>query len=345
MTLTTNATPTLQQQITGLTGATAAVYTALCSQQAVTATALALAAEVSPSATRKALVTLEQRGLAHRTPGGNDRTRKLPDLWYLTATADEVQHTPHGDTHQLEATADSADAPELTANTPTGPAEQNVDEAHEDALLAGDVEPGQASLVEPDSGVPEASDLAPDLAAAADDVNASEAEEEAPEATLTGDQTAVESSRPEENKPLDAPDPELGEGGRPDDSTPGSGRQPAVQETSGEPGDGPGEHTCVCATCGNHMSAPRRKRPAPVTASGPRLAPGQLHQMVREHLQASPEQDLTPTQISRTLGRSSGAIANALDTMVSRGEAIMTSAKPRRYQAAPVIAEVRLDGA
>jgi hypothetical protein len=92
------------------------------------------------------------------------------------------------------------------------------------------------------------------------------------------------------------------------------------------------------------MGARRRKRPAPVTASGPRLAPGELHRMVRGHLQASLERDWTPTQISRALGRSSGAIANALDTMVSRGEAIMTSAKPRRYQAALASGEGQPDG-
>src|SRR5690348_11348852 len=71
--------------VTGLTGTVAAVFTELCGQDGATAAALALAAEVSPSAARKALAALEQQGLARRTPGGNDRTRRLPDTWYATA--------------------------------------------------------------------------------------------------------------------------------------------------------------------------------------------------------------------------------------------------------------------
>jgi hypothetical protein len=58
-----------------------------------------------------------------------------------------------------------------------------------------------------------------------------------------------------------------------------------------------------------------------------------LHGLALEHLRAHPEQEWTATGIAKEIGRSSGAIANALVTMVNRGEAEMTCAAPRRYRA------------
>ncbi len=92
------------------------------------------------------------------------------------------------------------------------------------------------------------------------------------------------------------------------------------------------------------LRPPARKRATATPSGGSRLAPGQLHQMILEHLRAHPEQDWSPTKISQALGRSSGAISNALATMVTRGEAAMTCAQPRRYQAAPAATEAALSG-
>lgn len=44
--------------------------------------------------------------------------------------------------------------------------------------------------------------------------------------------------------------------------------------------------------------------------------------------------EFTPHAIGRVLGRSSGAVANALDRLTALGQAQLTSDKPRRYQAA-----------
>lgn len=113
-TRTTVPAPTTAQPVTALTGAAAAVYTELCGRQAVTAAALALAAEVSPSSARKALANLEQRGLARRTPGGNDRTRKLADLWYPTTASDSA---PADETAPETETVEMGEPCEATAGT------------------------------------------------------------------------------------------------------------------------------------------------------------------------------------------------------------------------------------
>ncbi|MDG4858226.1 helix-turn-helix domain-containing protein, partial [Streptomyces sp. T-3] len=68
--------------LTGLTGTPAAIYTQLAGlTEAATVAELALAAGVSRSGAGKALVTLEEHGLAVRTPGGHDGPRRTPDRW------------------------------------------------------------------------------------------------------------------------------------------------------------------------------------------------------------------------------------------------------------------------
>jgi DeoR/GlpR family transcriptional regulator of sugar metabolism len=63
------------------------------------------------------------------------------------------------------------------------------------------------------------------------------------------------------------------------------------------------------------------------------LHPGQLRDMVRDHLTAFPNTVLTPYQVGRAIGgRSSGAVANALDKLVEEGHAMLVSDHPRQYQ-------------
>ncbi|RKS68295.1 MarR family protein [Actinomadura pelletieri DSM 43383] len=69
-------------------------------------------------------------------------------------------------------------------------------------------------------------------------------------------------------------------------------------------------------------------------ATGDRSAPSPLRPLVAEHLIAYPDKEFTPGEIAKVLDRSSGAVANALDTLVSRGEAVLTCESPRRFRAA-----------
>jgi DNA-binding MarR family transcriptional regulator len=63
-----------------------------------------------------------------------------------------------------------------------------------------------------------------------------------------------------------------------------------------------------------------------------RLGRGALGTLVREYLAARPGEDLGPTQIGKALGRSQGAVSNALARMEAAGEAELVSPAPRRYR-------------
>ncbi|MET9296868.1 winged helix DNA-binding protein [Streptomyces sp. NPDC003077] len=84
--------------------------------------------------------------------------------------------------------------------------------------------------------------------------------------------------------------------------------------------------------------APAAETPAsprltvPANGGKPRLVPGALRAMVLEHLRAHRHAEFTATAISRVLGKSSGAIANALVTLEKQGHVTQVNDRPRRYQ-------------
>lgn len=67
----------------------------------------------------------------------------------------------------------------------------------------------------------------------------------------------------------------------------------------------------------------------------PRLRKGELRTLVLDQLNANPDAEHTASALSKTLGRSSGAISNALVRLCLDGQAIETCSRPRRYGAAP----------
>lgn len=71
----------------------------------------------------------------------------------------------------------------------------------------------------------------------------------------------------------------------------------------------------------------------PVTGGTGRLRNGQLRAMVARILADNPGTEFTPRGIAETLGRSSGAVGNALAALTGGGYAEQTSAKPLRYRA------------
>jgi nitric oxide reductase NorQ protein len=75
----------------------------------------------------------------------------------------------------------------------------------------------------------------------------------------------------------------------------------------------------------------------PAPALKGRLGNGQLRRQVAEWLAARPGPH-TPGEIAKDLGRSAGAVGNALATLADRAEASRITGKPLRYEANPATA-------
>ena len=90
-----------------------------------------------------------------------------------------------------------------------------------------------------------------------------------------------------------------------------------------------------------HAAQARRAIRAASSAAGSRRAgagagrPGELRDLVDGHLREFPGKDFTPYQVGKVLGRSSGAVANALDKLVGLGVAELAGETPRAYRLAP----------
>jgi hypothetical protein len=88
------------------------------------------------------------------------------------------------------------------------------------------------------------------------------------------------------------------------------------------------------AACGRRiLKAAASGRHAPATR------PGALRDLVEEHLRTFPDTAFTPHQVGKVLTRSAGAVANALDKLVSLGVAELATDKPRSYRLAPAPAQ------
>jgi DNA-binding transcriptional ArsR family regulator len=80
---------------------------------------------------------------------------------------------------------------------------------------------------------------------------------------------------------------------------------------------------------------PEPAEDAPASADGSqRLGRGALAAMVRDYLAERPKESFGPAALGKALGRSQGAISNALAAMAERGEAVLVADKPRRYRIA-----------
>src|SRR5215472_14740257 len=65
-----------------------------------------------------------------------------------------------------------------------------------------------------------------------------------------------------------------------------------------------------------------------------RLGPGELRRQVAAYLSEHRDSDHTPAEIARALGgRSTGAIGNALKTLVDQSDAAHSGGRPNRYRA------------
>src|SRR6266540_6142357 len=62
-----------------------------------------------------------------------------------------------------------------------------------------------------------------------------------------------------------------------------------------------------------------------------RLRPGKLQEQVLAYLAEHAGEELSPSQIAKALGRSSGAVGNGLESLAKDGEVQKTQDRPRRF--------------
>jgi hypothetical protein len=293
----------------GLTGVPLALAQALLAEPGGAAALLALAAGTSRPTASRVLVAMEAQGLVRRESGergeGNGRR---PDRWYLTAaptvdaTERDVTSEPTPDEEREAVTSQQEEQEEPVAEKDEFPKPLTKEAIVGEAAADTASEPGEPAVHD--------AHHSPD-----------------------GDGDGDEAREAEAGGEAEAQGRAEGAGGpggddqsqQPDNGQPPSGDVAALTSGSG-PVVTPGH---PCPTCG-HRARPAAQRAA---SGGTRLGQGQLHELALEHMRAHPEQEWTATGVAKEIGRSSGAIANAMVTMVNRGEAEMTCAAPRRYRA------------
>ncbi|GLW98785.1 helix-turn-helix domain-containing protein [Microtetraspora sp. NBRC 16547] len=309
-------------------GRVEAVWGALIANPGTSATLLGAAVDMSRTAAGKILSGLEAEGRAVRTPGSHDGRKRTPDIWHpVIPDMEETAPAPEsvGDQNMNLDDADAA--------TP-GPVEivsedlHTGDEADQDAsadlhevtgpeaLTSSDSE--GAALPVDDGAVTDAwGDQEPEIGGSARDHGP---ETDTPEIASATADPAWEQARREL---MNLAEMLLG----------------TVEAMDG--GD-------IAGALGRlellQADVSRVRRVARAVLTGPKRAvassdavparPGQLRDRVLSHLKEHPGKDFTPYEIGRVLGSSSGAVANALDRLVSLGQAELTCERPRRFATA-----------
>jgi predicted transcriptional regulator len=85
----------------------------------------------------------------------------------------------------------------------------------------------------------------------------------------------------------------------------------------------PGDSTASAPTTSGDAAADTPKKE--------RLSKGALYELVKEFLQAHPGEEFGPAKIGTELTRSSGAVNNALEKLVTTGLATKTCEAPKRF--------------
>jgi len=296
----------------------AAVHAALAANPGSTVAVIADAAGTGKPAARAALLEMEQAGTTTRIKG----TRPgIPDTWTLTGPApDTASRAPDPQTGQAGQPGENPDG-----NPPDGEAEDET---------AGDTRPdGTAGTDHPATPGPETAEPTSHDAPAGDAVAAEQ------------DNRAAPGSDPDDDQDTPA-DADSEAAGKPDPAlvTKLTEHLDQIKAAAGEldltaSADlktvlaGLDEIADQAAQARRELKAAIGGRKAPV------VRPGGLRDKVLAHLAAHPGTEFTPHDIHKVLGHSSGAIANALDTLVKLGEAEVATEKPRKFRRAAQPAE------
>lgn len=105
----------------------------------------------------------------------------------------------------------------------------------------------------------------------------------------------------------------------------------APEPVDGEPGTATTSEPDVAADTPGDGTAATEAPQTVISGRSPRLSPGALHGMVEDYLRDHPDEEFGPTKIGHELGRSTGAVGNALERLVTSGYAVRTKDRPKRY--------------
>jgi len=299
-------------------GPAAAVSAALTANPGATAAQIAAAAGTSRAVASRELTALHAAGRATRTPGTPTGRGPAPATWH-PATAGELRAVGGSPAQQIEAAAGDASAPSDAEPETAGPATGLVEG---EAAAAAGTDGGGRTAAADDAPVTAPAETAPDI----DD--------------------APRPGGPDGHDGLDGGSAPAGEAALPAawaeaaqllDELAAAASQAAGVLRDGQIAVALPALEAVTAT------AAQARRLVRSAASGRRARgsdaarPGQLRDLVASHLAAYPDTEFTPHAVGRVLGRSSGAVANALDRLTALGTAQLTSDHPRRYKAAQVV--------
>ncbi|MBO2466017.1 MarR family transcriptional regulator [Actinomadura violacea] len=291
-------------------GAAGAVWDALnAAPDGVTVSALAEASGTSRATVTKALTALEEAGRAVRAPGAGTGRGRTPDVWAPVAVTAPTADTGADDVTPAAPTDDTA------TDAPTAP----------DAATGTDTGT-RAGVISPDTLATAMQVLAEEAdrrAAAAESLRKAQEEEAERRARVDAELRKAEqreTARVILTDLLSTVATTLAAIAADDDEQVTRGMEDIARYA--------GSVRRTTRTTGRTGTGTRTPR-----ATVDRGAPTPLRPLVARHLNAFPELEFTPGEVAKVLDRSSGAVANALDTLVARGEAVLTCERPRRFQA------------
>lgn len=296
-------------------GRVEAVWRALAANPGSSATAIGVEVSMSRVAVGKILARLEADGRAVRTPGGHDGRKRTPDIWHPVAPAAEepVPAPGHASDQENAGPGDMRDS----AAGDLAPAEAAPEDASPIETTGNDGSPDEIHGLPADGGATGEAPPEPVYEQAVPE------DEPTPEPPHDREPEADDPAREEARRELmDLAEMLLGTVEAMDngDIAGALGRLELLQADVARV-----RRTARAALTGTKRAA---------TGSGAIPArPGQLRDRVLSHLKEHPGKDFTPYEIGRVLGNSAGAVANALDRLVSLGEAELTCERPRRFAA------------
>ena len=316
----------------------AAVHAALAANPGSAVAVIADAAGTGKPAARAALLAMEKAGTATRVKGTKPG---IPDTWTLAEPAPAATG-PAAGPQAGQPGEDPAGSPDgaVEDETAGGTGQDRTGETGDPAPEDGDAAEADA----PAAPHPETAESGPRDDAAEDDhedaVPAEQDDEAAPGSDPDDGDAPHDEDAPADagGEAGDAPDPALVTNltEHLDQIRAAADAAELVLTASGD------LKTVLAGLDEIYEQAAQARRALKAEISGrraPAVRPGGLRDKVLAHLNEHPDKEFTPHEIHKVLSHSSGAIANALETLVKLGEAEVATEKPRRFRRAAQPAE------